>query len=89
MTQLKGLQSLFNNTWIGTRTIDSFPAYYNYQIQAAYYFSPDFLAGVYTDYTSTGGRVDYKDYSGEMRNDMTVSRIFDWSFDRRKNFQHR
>ncbi len=73
--ELKKFQDYLSNTWGGAKTVQSFPPYYNFQAQVTYSFSSDLTAGLYTDYTSTAGRVDYTDYSGEFRYDETVSRI--------------
>lgn len=75
MKDLKEFQKTMNVEWLGTKTLKSFPSYYNYQLQAAFLFSRHIVGGIYTDYTSTGGRLDYKDYSGEIRYDQVVSRL--------------
>jgi hypothetical protein len=75
MKDLKEYQGMMNVNWFGTKAVKSFPPYFNYQLQATLLFSQHIEGGIYTDYTSTGGRLDYKDYSGEIRFDQVVSRI--------------
>ncbi len=75
MKDLKEFQGMMNDNWLRTKTVKNFPSYFNYQLQAVYLFSRYTGGGIFTDYTSTGGRLDYKDYSGELRNDQIVSRL--------------
>jgi hypothetical protein len=56
---------------------ESFPAYYGMQFRIMFIF-PDtseikYLLGPYLDVASTGGRIDYKDYSGEVKVDQLFS----------------
>ncbi len=75
MKDLKEYQGMMNVNWFGTKAVKSFPPYFNYQLQTTLHFSQHIEGGIYTDYTSTGGRLDYKDYSGEIRYDQVVSRF--------------
>ena len=47
------------------KIVDNFPAYVGYNFMAGYNVSPRTSLGVRIQYTSTGGRVAYGDYSGE------------------------
>jgi hypothetical protein len=47
------------------KIVDNFPAYVGYNFIAGYNVSPRTTLGVRVQYTSTGGRLAYGDYSGE------------------------
>lgn len=48
------------------KVVDNFPAYIGYNFLAGYNVSPRLSLGIRLQYTSTGGRVAYGDYSGEL-----------------------
>jgi hypothetical protein len=54
------------------RTVDKFPAYAGYNLLAGYNISPRMSLGVRLQYTSTGGRVAYGDYSGKVSYDQLL-----------------
>jgi hypothetical protein len=80
MSDLKGVQNELLNDMtlnnIPAKIIDSYPSYYGFkgglliplQEQESYTIS----AGGIAEYTSTGGRIHYQDYSGEIRADQIV-----------------
>jgi hypothetical protein len=74
MTQLKTLQNQLNDSGLDTKIVDNFPSYYNYQVQLVHTFPVVETVGIYFDFVSTGGRIDYEDYSGIYRRDQLVSR---------------
>jgi hypothetical protein len=48
------------------KVVDKFPPYVGYNFLTGYNISPRFNLGIRLQYTSTGGRVAYGDYSGEL-----------------------
>ncbi len=54
---------------IEVTTFDNFPAYFYLDPQLSWYFGENYLIGIHYLYTSTGSRVHYIDYSGELKLD--------------------
>jgi hypothetical protein len=70
MTSMKDFQDDF--THLGShegKIVDNFPGYFGYNAQAGYSLSRRCDIGLRYQYTSTGGRMSYGDYSGEYRMD--------------------
>jgi hypothetical protein len=57
-------------------SVDNFPPYWNFQIQYARKLNDSFSLSGFYGYASTGGRVHYLDYSGEIKSDQVVSANF-------------
>ena len=56
------------------KTFDSFPAVWGYQGQLLIFLNKMLGVGVFGDYYSTGSRVHYADYSGEIKTDEILNR---------------
>jgi len=74
---MKGLEEFQNETLFGlnflpVKIVESFPATFGYDIQFSYLRRKLQLGGYYS-YASTGGRIHYKDYSGEIKFDQIVN----------------
>jgi hypothetical protein len=54
---------------------DNFPGYWYYELNFSYSFENDLLTGLSFGYGSTGGRMHYRDYSGEVSADLLVDGI--------------
>ena len=54
------------------RIVSSFPAYVGYELNANTKIGEGYQMGGYVSYYSTGGRIHYKDYSGEFKVDQLL-----------------
>ena len=74
-------------------SVDNFSPYWNYQVQFSRKLSESFnLKGFYS-FASTGGRVHYSDYSGEIKSEQIVSASFlgiglEYFFNRMESFRY-
>ena len=80
MAQLKKMQmglaeSISDETGIPVKVVDDFPSFYNFQVQFLVTTPELFSTGMYIDYCSTGGRIHYKDYSGEYGFDQILTQM--------------
>jgi hypothetical protein len=76
MAQLKESQEeLKNNFGVEGKITSAFPAYWYYQFDADFTFKANILVGVTCAYGSTGGKVDYEDYSGGFHYEHRLSYI--------------
>ncbi len=62
----------FNYYQIPVSTFDNFPSYYFIDPHFAWHFSKNSRLGLHFLYTSTGSRVQYSDYSGEVKLDQVI-----------------
>ena len=77
MSDESGLQNDLLNQLTGqvipAVAVESFPPYYGLQLQLVYILrsnaGKEYHLGFFLDQASTGGRIDYKDYSGEIKLD--------------------
>ncbi len=53
--------------------VESFPAHWNYQISFSRKLNAGLKIGLFIGYGSTGGRIHYSDYSGEIKSDQIVT----------------
>lgn len=75
MNDLSDLQQeLSEQIPVDSRVVQSFPGYIGHQLHMYLEFPLGFNIGVLGDMATTGGRVHYIDYSGEIRIDMVVKR---------------
>jgi hypothetical protein len=65
--------NVIRSTRVNAQATDSFGPYYQYGGNAVYTFWKYFNAGVFYEHGSTGGRVDYEDYSGSLRLDSKLN----------------
>ena len=73
MKEMKTLQQEFANDFpVAPKTVSSFPAYYFYEGTIAGGFLDRFFAGVSIARGSTGGRIQYSDYSGSVKGDQIL-----------------
>lgn len=74
--QMNGLSGLQNKMaqHSPAKVLQSFPNYYGSQITLVTGLKNNTNIGIFWDYTSTGGRMDYQDYSGKLRTDQIVFR---------------
>ena len=73
MTDLKQMQKeQLSYMPVDAKITNSFPGYLNYSIDAVFYDSTYFV-GVLLGHTSTGGRINYTDYSGSITYDQLVT----------------
>lgn len=63
-----------NELGINARTVESFPPYWDYQFQILVTPDERNAVGVFGGFTSTGSRLHYGDYSGELRFDQRLQR---------------
>ena len=86
MGDLRNLQREINDSYaeatgVQTTITDGYPSYYGFRggflLSTTESEEDQILYGGFIDYTSTGGRIDYQDYSGMLRVDQIVSA---WSF---------
>jgi hypothetical protein len=67
------LLSEVNTQGIPAEAVESFPPYYGLEFQLLFIAKSDpgkeYHVGLFFDQSSTGGRIDYKDYSGEIKVD--------------------
>jgi hypothetical protein len=74
MGLMKKMQTnLITSTRVNAQATDSYGPYYQYGGNAVYTFWKHFNAGVFYEHGSTGGRVDYEDYSGSLRLDTRLN----------------
>ncbi len=73
MSELEEIQNHIAEPSLAKVT-ESFPNYYGSQITLAVGLRSNSNVGVFWDYTSTGGRMAYQDYSGKLSSDLLVSR---------------
>lgn len=102
MTDLKDLQNesvlKLRNNGINASAVGSFPAYYGFQLRLGlpviFPNINNFDCGFLFDYSSTGGRVNYEDYSGEINFDQ-ILRLYSFgafiekSFPRNEEFSYK
>jgi hypothetical protein len=73
MSGLKDLQSDIlsdiKNQGIEARITESYPAFFGFQAGLLFPLEEKFFIGGFFDHTSTGGRIHYSDYSGEIKAD--------------------
>jgi hypothetical protein len=73
MTDLKHIQEeQLSNMPVDAKITNSFPGYLNISVDAVFYDSTYFV-GVLLGHTSTGGRINYTDYSGSITYDQLVT----------------
>ncbi len=65
--------NVIRSTRVNAQATDSYGPYYQYGGNAVYTFWKHFNAGVFYEHGSTGGRVDYEDYSGSLRLDTRLN----------------
>lgn len=74
-----GLQDDLIQQGIGAKITDSYPGHYGFQaglqIPLALLSAKEIRIGGFIDFTSTGGRVHYSDYSGEIKIDQKATAI--------------
>jgi hypothetical protein len=62
----KHQQELEMHIPVDAKITTSFPGYWYYQVGAGYHFRSNFFIGCSINYGSTGGKLHYQDYSGEI-----------------------
>ena len=73
MDDLKYLQeNILNSYPVEGAITSSFPPYVSFSAGVQHKFFPTLRAGIGYTYTSTGGRANYSDYSGEIYTNMTA-----------------
>jgi len=76
MTDMKTLQSRLKEQLPAKATVtDEFPSYFNYEASGHWLAGKSFFTGVAVAYGSTGGRVQYQDYSGYIRADQLLKYV--------------
>jgi|GEM_PF-4328045 len=79
MRELKDLmtstRSYYQSLRIPVETLHSFPPYYNYHIQVSHGLNEKASFGGYIGYASTGSRIDYRDYSGNIGVDLIIEMV--------------
>jgi len=75
MSSLKGFQKDILNNYqnINLKTVDSFPPFFNYQMQITNKISSRINLGIFFEFLTTGGRNTVSDYSGEFTIDQVVN----------------
>lgn len=74
MGLMKEMQTnVITSTRVNAQATDSYGPYYQYGGNAVYNFWKHFNVGVFYEFGSTGGRVDYEDYSGSLRLDTKLN----------------
>lgn len=74
MSDLKAYQlDLRKNYPVNVQVTSSFPAFWTYDLSADFLFDDDVSFGLNLSRGSTGGRIDFTDYSGSMGNDQLLS----------------
>lgn len=77
MSQLKEFQTEMKSQFpVEAKITSSFPGYIYHEFSGAYQFGDHFLSGISLTYGSTGGKIHYRDYSGEMGNEQ-VAKYFE------------
>ncbi|HRK55454.1 MAG TPA: hypothetical protein PK185_16185 [Cyclobacteriaceae bacterium] len=73
MEDMKSLQGDYiTQSRVSLKKISSFPSYFNYGIGTGYELKSKLEIGITYRYLSTGGRLDYSDYSGQARIDQLL-----------------
>jgi len=62
-----------NQQGIPVKIVDKFPSYFGVEIQFLTKIKNNSYIGFYYGYLSTGGRIHYQDYSGEVKIDQVIS----------------
>jgi len=57
---------------ISLKDLESFPSYFSYEFQVIYNIEPNQNVGLTYEYSTTGARSHYEDYSGEYKIDYSV-----------------
>jgi hypothetical protein len=77
MSDLERIQNflidIYAQQQIFVTAVDKFPPYWNYQVQFLRKLNDSFGLSGFFGYASTGGRIHYSDYSGEIKSDQVVS----------------
>ena len=78
MDQIKEYQTKFTEEYgssleIPIKEVDKFPSNNSYQLSLGLRTSYNFGYGIFFNYSSTAGRSDYRDYSGNIRTDLKIS----------------
>jgi len=77
MSDLERIQNLlidiYSQQQIPVTAVDKFPPYWNYQVEFLRKLNDSFGLSGFFGYASTGGRIHYSDYSGEIKSDQTVT----------------
>lgn len=60
---------------LGMKTVSSYPPYFNFEGSFTYQTNRALFCGVIIGYGSTGGRMDYGDYSGSVRIDQLAQYV--------------
>lgn len=86
----KDLLGFYTRMNLPTRIVENFPPYWTYQVQLSGQVNPDFSLGLVGGIASTGGRIHYQDYSGEVVLDMLAARralglALEWNLSNREN----
>lgn len=76
MEDFKEIQNEFiTNSGLKVQPVASFPPFLDFHSELGYSINENYTGGIRLSYTSTGGRVDYQDYSGLIRFDQLVNCI--------------
>ncbi|MBL7865006.1 MAG: outer membrane beta-barrel protein [Cyclobacteriaceae bacterium] len=76
MSQLKTIQeSYVALTGLPLQTLTSFPPYWGFGVAVGRSFNERYSLGLSVNYTSTGGRVYYEDYSGSVYSDQILEAL--------------
>jgi len=72
--EFQGLAALkLNKQGIPVKIVDDFPSYFGVEMQILTKVKSYSYAGFYYGHSSTGGRIHYRDYSGEIKIDQVIS----------------
>ena len=95
MSELKSLQratlnNLTANFDVPVTVVDNFPGQFQPQVQLVWPIGSDYHTGLIVDYASTGGRLHYSDYSGNIKVDHILSRYaVGWTIEKvERRWQH-
>lgn len=72
----KILKDIYMQQQIPATIVDQFPSYWNFQLQYSRKINDSFNTMFFLGYSSTGGRLHYSDYSGEVKSDQIVAANF-------------
>lgn len=72
MKEQKELQNEFSKTVLPWRPVHKFPPYWNFGGSLSFPISPKLRTGGWFEFGSTGGTLDYSDYSGSARMDQLL-----------------
>lgn len=79
MRELKDMmtstRSYYKSLNIPAETMHSFPPYYNFHLQFIHGLDETSSLGGYMEYASTGSRIDYRDYSGNVGEDLIIEMV--------------